>query len=96
MLELHFDISKAFVVYCDNIGSVYLVTNPVKHQRTKHIKLDIHFVREKVVVGEVKVLHVPSSLQYAHIFTKGLPTSLFNELRSSLTVWKPDAATAGG
>lgn len=96
MLELHCNITKASIVYCDNISSVYLASNPVKHQRTKHIELDIHFVREKVAIGEVKVIHVPSSLQYADIFTKGLPTSLFNEFRSSLTVRNPDASTEGG
>lgn len=96
MLELHFPITKASVFYCDNISSVYLATNPVKHQRTKHIELDIHFVREKVAIGEVKVIHVPSSLQYADIFTKGLPTSLFNEFRTSLTVRNAAASTEGG
>lgn len=96
MIELHWRIDKASVVYCDNISSVYLATNPVKHQRTKHIELDIHFVREKVAVGEVKVVHVPSSLQYADIFTKGIPTSLFQEFRSSLTIVPSDAPTAGG
>ncbi|CAA7023266.1 unnamed protein product [Microthlaspi erraticum] len=69
MLELHCSITKASIVYCDNISSVYLASNPVKHQRTKHIELDIHFVREKVAIGEVRVIHVPSSLQYADIFT---------------------------
>lgn len=89
MHELHRPIRNASVVYCDNIGSVYLSTNPVKHQRTKHVELDIHFVRDKVAIGEVKVLHVPTSLQYADIFTKGLPSSLHNEFRSSLTVLTP-------
>lgn len=84
MLDLGCPITKAALVYCDNISSVYLSQNPVKHQRTKHIEIDIHFVREKVTMGHVRVLHVPSSLQYADIFTKGLPTSLFNEFRSSL------------
>lgn len=96
LLELHIQIQEASVVYCDNISSVYLVTNPVKHQRTKHIELDIHFVREKVAIGEVRVLHVPSSLQYADIFTKGLPTSLFTEFQNNLTICKADAPTAGG
>lgn len=53
MLELHCRITKASVVYCDNLSSVYLATNPFKHQRTKHIELDILFVREKVAIGEV-------------------------------------------
>ena len=50
------------------------------------IEIDIHFVRDKVAIGEVKVLFVPSSLQFADVFTKGIPTSLFNKFRTSLTV----------
>lgn len=89
-------MTKATLVFCDNISSVYMSNNPVQHQRTKHIEIDLHFVREKVAMGQVKVLHVPSSLQYADIFTKGLPTTLFNEFRHSLTVRRSDAFTAGG
>lgn len=96
LLELDCPLSKASIVYCDNISSVYLTQNPVKHQRTKHIELDIHFVREKVALGEVKVLHVPTSLQFADIFTKGLPRSLFTDFRDSLTVRTPDASAEGG
>ncbi|CAA7029694.1 unnamed protein product [Microthlaspi erraticum] len=96
LLELHCPITKASVIYCDNISAVYLSSNPVKHQRTKHIEIDIHFVREKVKIGQVKVFHVPSSLQFADIFTKGLPTMLFNDFRDSLTVRNPNVLTAGG
>ena len=96
MLKLHYKMNKASLIYCDNIGSVYLSSNHVKHQRRKHVELDIHFVREKVAIGEVKVLHVPTSLQYADIFTKGLPTTLFEQFRSSLTILPYDASTAGG
>ncbi|XP_025815699.1 uncharacterized protein LOC112892801 [Panicum hallii] len=59
--ELHCDISKATVVFCDNVSMVYMSRNPIHHKRTKHIELDIHFVREKVAIGEVRVLHVPSA-----------------------------------
>lgn len=96
LLELHHPLSRATLVFCDNISSVYMSVNPVKHQRTKHVELDLHFVREKVALGQVKVLHVPTSSQYADIFTKGLPTSLFSDFRASLTVAKPDAYTEGG
>lgn len=58
----------------------------MQHQRTKHIEIDLHFVRDMVAAGAVRVLHVPTTSQYADIFTKGLPTSVFTEFRSSLNV----------
>ncbi|GJW95513.1 ribonuclease H-like domain-containing protein [Tanacetum coccineum] len=67
----------------------------IVHQRTKHIEIDIHFVRDLVAAGEVRVLHVPSRYQYADIFTKGLPSALFEEFRTSLSVRCPPASTAG-
>lgn len=76
LFELGHPLTKASIVYCNNISSVYMTQNPVRHQRTKHVKIDLHFVREKVALGYVKVLFVPSSLQYADIFTKGLPTDV--------------------
>ena len=59
--ELHTPILKATVAFCDNVSVVYLSANPVNHKRTKHIELDVHFVREKVAVGQCKVLHVPTT-----------------------------------
>ena len=50
-------------MYCDNVSDVYQSGNPVHHQRTKHIEMDIHFVREKVKRAEVRVLNVPSRFQ---------------------------------
>jgi hypothetical protein len=96
LLELHQPVSKATVVYCDNISATYLSTNPVQHQRTKHVEIDLHFVRDRVSLGEVRVLHVPTSSQYADIFTKGLPTTVFEEFRTSLNIVPHQASTAGG
>nr|GEU58107.1 ribonuclease H-like domain-containing protein [Tanacetum cinerariifolium] len=81
--ELHTPLFTATLVYCDNLSAVYMSANLVQHQRTKHIKIGIHFVRDKVAAGHVRVLHVPSRFQYADIFTKGLPYTLFTDFTSS-------------
>nr|GEZ45617.1 ribonuclease H-like domain-containing protein [Tanacetum cinerariifolium] len=85
--ELHTPLSFATLVYCDNVSAVYLFCNLVQRQRTKHIDIDIRFVRDLVAACQVRVLHVPSRYQFANIFTKGLPSALFEEFRFSLNVW---------
>jgi hypothetical protein len=78
--------SPSTLVYCDNISAVYLSTNPVQHQHTKHVEIDLHFIREVAAIGQICVLHVPTTLQFINIFTKGLPSTVFNEFRSSLNI----------
>ncbi|GKD20315.1 ribonuclease H-like domain-containing protein [Tanacetum coccineum] len=95
LLALHAPLSTATIVYCDNVSAVYLSTNPVQHQRTKHIEIDIYFVRDYVASDQVRVLHVPSRYQYADIFTKVLPSVLFLEFRSSLNVQRSPVHTEG-
>lgn len=91
LMELRRPPDRATLVYCDNISATYLSNNPVQHQRTKHVEIDLHFVRDRVSLGEIKVLHVPSRFQFADIFTKGLPSALFDEFRTSLqVVHRPD------
>ena len=58
--ELHILIPLATIVYCDNVIVVYMTANPVHHRHTKHIEIDIYFVRE-VALGQFRVLHVPSA-----------------------------------
>nr|GEV21455.1 ribonuclease H-like domain-containing protein [Tanacetum cinerariifolium] len=94
--ELNSSLSAATLVYCDNVSTTYLSANPVQHQRTKHIEINIHFVRDLVTASQVRVIHVPSRYQYADIFTKGVPSALFEDFRSSLSVRLPLARTAGG
>jgi hypothetical protein len=86
LAELHSPLSRSTLVYCDNVSAVYLSTNLMQHQRTKHVQIDLHFVRHLVAVGDVRVLHIPTTSQFADIFTKGLPSSTFAEFRSSLNI----------
>jgi hypothetical protein len=70
--ELHHPLPSASLVYCDNISVVFLYSNPIQHQRTKHVEIDLHFVRERVALGVVHVLHVPrhpsSSMSSPRVF----------------------------
>jgi hypothetical protein len=95
--ELSCPVSKATVVFCDNVSAVYMSTNPVHHRRTKHIELDIHFVREKVALGELRVVHIPTTQKLADVMTKGLHAAPFQSFRSSLCVLPvEDLETAAG
>jgi hypothetical protein len=94
--ELNCAIPKATVVFCDNVSAVYMSSNPIHHKRTKHIELDIHFVRECVQMGDLRVLHVPTAEQFADVMMKGLPTTTFNAFRSGLCVVPIQRQTTGG
>jgi hypothetical protein len=84
--ELHAPLMKSIIIYCDNVSTIYLSTNPIQHQRTKHIEIDLHFMLKRVVIGDVRVLHVSTISQFTEIFTNGLPTSVFSEFWSSLNI----------
>jgi len=89
LLELQFPIPHVTLVYYDNVKLIYLSVDPVQHQRTKHIEMDIHFVREKIARGQAHVLHVPSRHQIANIFTN--LHIIFYDFRTSLRVCEPPA-----
>jgi hypothetical protein len=86
LVELHSPLSWATLVYCDNVSAVY----PLHQRRSapghKHVEIDLHFVHERVAVWDVLVLHIPTTSQFTDILTKGLPSSVFSECRSSLNI----------
>ena len=73
-------------IWCDNISSISLASNPVFHARTKHLEVDYHYVRDKVVRKELEVCYLSTTDQVADIFTKGLSKSRFLLLTNKLMV----------
>jgi hypothetical protein len=85
---------NTYMVSRSSVEAEYrVVANDVQHQCTKHIKIDLHFIRYHVAMRQFQVLHVPSSRQCADIMMKGLPSTLFLDFRSSLNVRPPPVVT---
>ena len=78
--DLSFPTTESSRLFCDNQAAIHIASNPVFHERTKHIEVNCHFVREKMVAGIICTPFVSSNLQLADIFTKGLTTSRFQEI----------------
>jgi hypothetical protein len=75
--ELHIFLPSPPLLRCDNSGALALASNPVHHARTKHIEVDIHFIREKVTNRDIELKHLSTIDQVADIFTKGHTAARF-------------------
>ncbi|KAH9725755.1 retrovirus-related pol polyprotein from transposon RE2 [Citrus sinensis] len=84
--ELGIECSSLPMIWCDNVSAIELAKNLVYHSRTKHIELDMHFIRDKVLAKELEIRYIPSEEQIADILTKPLTFIHFNYFRAKLNV----------
>jgi len=84
--ELNIPSPRAAKLWCDNIGAKYLSANPVFHARTKHIEVDYHFVRERVLEKLLEIDYIPSGDQVADGFTKALSVRLLENFKANLNL----------
>lgn len=87
LFELHYQpCREPPIVYCDNLSAILMSANPVLHSRTKHLELDVYFVREKVQQDVISVCHISAKDQIADTLTKPLSKGQFLLLRDKLKV----------
>jgi hypothetical protein len=81
LVDINLGSERPLRIMCDNQSAIQLIKNPVFHQRTKHIDVRFHFVRELQEKGDINVIYVSTDNQLADPFTKPLPNPRFSILR---------------
>ena len=64
--------SKPTPLHADNTSAIQITANPVFHERTKHIEVDCHSIREVLDRCIISLPHISTALQIANVFTKAM------------------------
>ena len=84
--DMGFPQDSPTVLFGDNQGALALVRNPVYHDRTKHIHVRYHYIRERVESGDITLSYCPTKDMLADAFTKAQGSSMFKAFKEAVSV----------
>src|SRR3954467_6145185 len=87
LMTLGFQVSTPMKMFCDNQEAIFIANNPTFQERTKHVDIDCHFIRDMVLKGIISTPFTKSSDQLVDIFTKGLSVEIHTTLCNKLDMY---------
>jgi hypothetical protein len=93
--DIEVQVELPVIIYCDNLGAIFMAENATATARTKHVDARFHFVREYIINEFVKVMFIKSEDNKADMFTKNVSNDLYEKQKKEYIIKREDVDTIG-